>query len=734
VAFSGKCGSFRAAWQNLADMESGPWIAPEDCNRARTDGSFLYGTPLGEDVCSKLEVTVVKANRLQDQDWLGKSDPFVVVTHGGTMCQTEVDFNTLDPAWNKTFEMDCVQNEPIVLQVWDEDQGGIFNPDDMLGQATLQSDQFCENGFSGELPLTDSGQSTITVQVRCGVDIARCARWASECNGLNVFIRKRHGWPTKGVPVEVAKGEATSVQAVESASAEVWLGVGEPGFIFPELREDDDGVPALQAKPSFAICLSGGGFRATTCALGWMRAFHSLGVLAKARYLCSNSGGSWFNTCFSYQEEVLVETFLGPYCPPEELTPDAEHEDGSYGRVIADATMLGNLISQLVRAAASGDAFRDVDRIRLRAWSDAVGDAFLSRHGLNEADCGYAMPGMPTLRAERAGLRKVHQACRHHSMPYPIIVGTVMPPGDERLYHSYEFTPQYSGVPAKIDGVLGGVLVEPFAGSSDPPGEELAADAESPFQRLTAPLSCRWVPPLIQMAGISSSFIAQNYANSQSEWTWEMMGCPEMYYWDGMSFEGREMGFADGGGTDNMAILPSLRRGVKKLLVCCSIGGVPSPAFAKVNYDISGYFGATPEGTDISTGSGNISVDVWNRHVQVFPSEKCDQLVEKLLEAQEAGEPLRVRLKMDVLENVNQGVAGGYEVDTLWLFNGGMSKWAENLPEETKALIAEAMEGFPYFSVMKLNYTAAEVSCLSQLASWNAFQVHSDIKSLLFTA
>lgn len=213
-----------------------------------------------------------------------------------------------------------------------------------------------------------------------------------------------------------------------------------------------------------------------------------------------------------------------------------------------------------------------------------------------------------------------------------------------------------------------------------------------------------------------------------------MMGCPEMYYCDGMSFEGREMGFADGGGTDNMAVLPPLRRGVKRLLICCAIGSVPTEDFAKVNFDISGYFGATPEGTEVSTGSGTIPVEVWNKHVQVFPPEKCDELVAKLLELQEAGEPLRVRLQMDVLENPAQGVAGGYEVDTLWLFNGGMSKWSQCLPDETQQLVTEGIEGFPYLSVMRLDYTSAEVSCLSQLATWNAYQAHADIKSLLLAA
>ena len=52
-----------------------------------------------------------------------------------------------------------------------------------------------------------------------------------------------------------------------------------------------------------------------------VKELHYSGVLAKARYLCSNSGGSWFNTAFSYQSKVPVDVFLGPReVEPERLT------------------------------------------------------------------------------------------------------------------------------------------------------------------------------------------------------------------------------------------------------------------------------------------------------------------------------------------------------------------------------------------------------------------------------
>jgi hypothetical protein len=42
----------------------------------------------------------------------------------------------------------------------------------------------------------------------------------------------------------------------------VWPNYTSPDFIFPELRDDDYGLPDLAAKPSLGIALGGGGFRA----------------------------------------------------------------------------------------------------------------------------------------------------------------------------------------------------------------------------------------------------------------------------------------------------------------------------------------------------------------------------------------------------------------------------------------------------------------------------------------
>ena len=70
------------------------------------------------------------------------------------------------------------------------------------------------------------------------------------------------------------------------------------------------------------------------------------------------------------------------------------------------------------------------------------------------------------------------------------------------IQHRYEFTPQYSGVPAKIDDlesgkVLGGVFVEPVGANSQAPSKESLPVPNGPPQFLD--LHREWNMPLAQV-------------------------------------------------------------------------------------------------------------------------------------------------------------------------------------------------------------------------------------------
>jgi hypothetical protein len=455
-------------------------------------------------------------------------------------------------------------------------------------------------------------------------------------------------------------------------TALAWGGVGSERFVFPEQREDSKS--GVAAKPDFAICVSGGGFRATTLALGWVRALHKIGVLPKSRYLCSNSGGSWFNCCFSYQDKVTNEQFLGPYLPPSEITPEnsAIFDELAYAQVVSDATIITELLKGVVRGVAAGDFLRDKDTQRVRAWSDAVSKAFLAKHGLDDPSTSYSIATSPSAiaRAKATGVKEVFTACRHPSMPYPISVGCVMPEDDARVYQSFEFTPEYSGVPSTLGDTkpikLGGVLVEPFACSSKPPRGGLPANFGPSSGPAKVQLETPWVVPLSQQAGISSQYVAQNFAKvSRGEALWETMACPEVHTWNGIDGQGAELGFCDGGGTDNMAIYPALRRGVASVFVGASISKPVADAeegFAAFAYDISGYFGRIPADTKLPQG---VLPSVFNPHLQVFESDQWGELHAQLVKCKQAGTAPFARLKLKVLSNKAQVSSPSLQAHTL---------------------------------------------------------------------
>jgi hypothetical protein len=71
-----------------------------------------------------------------------------------------------------------------------------------------------------------------------------------------------------------------------SFDVRTWTNYSSPDFVFPELSDDEFGMPALAAKPSVGVALGGGGFRAGIMALGWIRGLHEVGLA------CSGNGAA----------------------------------------------------------------------------------------------------------------------------------------------------------------------------------------------------------------------------------------------------------------------------------------------------------------------------------------------------------------------------------------------------------------------------------------------------------
>ncbi|WIA31484.1 hypothetical protein OEZ86_002377 [Tetradesmus obliquus] len=576
-----------------------------------------------------------------------------------------------------------------------------------------------------------------------------------------------------------------------------FTGANESWFEYPETAASGNyTIPSLLDKPKLGIAVSGGGFRAATLGLGWLRALHMLNVTSKARYLTSNSGGSWLNAAFSFQDSVPLDSFLGPYLPPQQLSQQqlqqADSGNGSFAGVIANA---GILIPGA--ADAVEDAFRSLkpgQQLGIGAWSNAIGRAFLAPYNLNsDASTITAAGTVGPIHQAAANLSAQQQlqvytyrpttgpaGSSSSSRPFPIMMGSIMLPDTPLGFYTIEFSPLYIGSPAFFNDTtppIGGGFVDPIGFNTPPPDPKptlpspilqafaataanatgfnngsLRTNSSAPAANVAAgngsnsssssnssassggrqllrlqPLNVTaqptYVVPLKSLVGISSSFIT-NMFQPGGEITRQLTGTEALDYWNQITFEGATLAFADGGSADNLAITPLLRRRVPKIVVCvaasANISAATSPAdWAGYQWDISALFGAAPP-THPSYNENNtivgIPIDLFNRKLQVFPTQGYDELFYAVRNSTAAGGPSFHMATYDVLTNSFQAIFGGWQVEVLWVVNAQQTKWEQALPQDTAAALASSRDSGKKNSGVVGNLVKGVRETISQVA------------------
>jgi len=156
--------------------------------------------------------------------------------------------------------------------------------------------------------------------------------------------------------------------------AMVWSIPFNSSYVYPEMRPDLPVGKLLRSRPNLGICMSGGGMRAATCALGWYRALNHLNLLQKARFLSGNSGATWTSlplTCRSLLQkkelgtDIDLDDYLGKY---EGKYDDISVEERSLiGKNLAEANMLDPKVNGTISGfnAWSTGAFCILDAICL---------------------------------------------------------------------------------------------------------------------------------------------------------------------------------------------------------------------------------------------------------------------------------------------------------------------------------------------------------------------------------
>lgn len=487
------------------------------------------------------------------------------------------------------------------------------------------------------------------------------------------------------------------------------------------------------------LCLSGGGSRALTCAMGQLRALHHLGLIGNVFAISSVSGGTWANTLYTYLPAHISDTdFLGtPVLDPSKLTvlggtPTALDylSPNNLGRV---PTRLGAFedISELIKLRDEW-GYKNSD-----LWQGLVGEKVLKPFGLwnpdpanGNYDPHYFTWNSAYLNASSGILAKNPSLSSRDfykvSRQRPFMVfNTSIFTDDTTTADLKPFEANFQlGVrtdfPDATHAKIGGGFMGAFAMGSSFVADIKGGDIETSVP--TRPFS------LADIAGCSSAAFAQDFEEKYPV----LSGMVPRYDYfpidNRTSVPAKSYRFADGGSLENLGLNVMLARNISRLLVGVNTDEAVTMENGEivVSGDIPPLFGLQP----YEKGKGYIPYSPGNegssstrlyRHNQVFPTSSFAALQKALWAKKQAGHPLVVRTKLPVLQNDWYGVAGGGTVDILWMYNDFVSAFWNQLSWECKTAIdAAGLGAFPrYNTFTQLKLDAIEVNALAHLWCWN---------------
>lgn len=499
-------------------------------------------------------------------------------------------------------------------------------------------------------------------------------------------------------------------------------------------------APDLQAPSgSIGLCLSGGGSRALTCAMGQLRALDHLGVMDRIFAISSVSGGTWANSLYTYLPATISDAdFLGtPVLDPGKLTAT-----GSLPYALDQLTQ-----NNLGRVPGRLGVLRDLGEIlRLRfewgypnseLWQGLIGHSVLRAFNLwtpdptaRHFDTHYfswtasylQLPG-GTL-AHNPGLNVADFYTVQRKRPF-MVFNTAIFENDDTSADLVPFEANFMlGVrqpfpAAGASASIGGGLLESLAMNGDYlkdlVGNEVAVSA--PGRKFT----------LADIVGCSSAAFAQEFEEQHPD----LSGLVPRYDYfpiaNRTQVATRSYRFADGGSLENLGLNALLARGVARLLVGINTdeGIRMEDGIIVVSSDLPPLFGLQPyvrgKGyVPYSQDPGRDAVRLF-RHNQVFPTSAFADLQQSLWALRSGGLPVVVKQTLTLLTNDWYGVAGGGSVDVLWMYNDQVDAFWQQLTWEVRGAIDVAGNfAFPLYNTFtQLELDAIAVNALGHLWCWN---------------
>lgn len=278
--------------------------------------------------------------------------------------------------------------------------------------------------------------------------------------------------------------------------------LGDSTFLPPERRQDLPVGAWLDERHNIGICMSGGGERAATTALGWLRGLHHMEVLTKARYFAANSGGTW-TTLPLFSKQILdkknknmnmnYDHQLGPYLEPKSITM-APSELGLTGKVLAKADVFN---------------FTDDGKGRYNAWCDSIKqNYFIPIMGQTGGEDYWLEACEAYMWNNEAKDPKIADILnQYNTLPFPVYVATCSRDINKYEVFPFEMTPMYVGIPVNPSAKLGGgySLGTAFNAATTTNTEPVPVDPQAHYaaelQGLPSP-----VVKLFELTGASSNF------------------------------------------------------------------------------------------------------------------------------------------------------------------------------------------------------------------------------------
>ena len=499
-------------------------------------------------------------------------------------------------------------------------------------------------------------------------------------------------------------------------------------------------APDLQAPArSVGLCLSGGGSRALTCAMGQLRALDHLGLMDQIFAISSVSGGTWANTLYTYLPATISDAdFLGtPVLDPGQLTvtgslPYAldQLSRHSLGRVPGNLGLLSDVAEVLKLREEWGYPTSDL-------WQGLIGHSVLRPYGLWHPDPAAQHFDTHYFSWTDAYLQLPNSTLAHNPGLRLTDFYTVQRKRPFMVFNTAIFIDDSTSadlVPFEANFMLGVRQPFPTAGAAATIGgglvESLAMNAV--YQKDTAPGEVSVAAPvrpftLADIAGCSSAAFAQEFEEQHPEFDGLV---PRYAYFpiaNRSSVPTRTYRFADGGSLENLGLNAMLARGVSGVLVGVNTdeGIRMEDGQIVVSSDLPPLFGLQPyvrgKGyVPYSRDPGVGPVRLY-RHNQVFPTSAFADLQQALWARRSKGEPVVVKLSLPLLDNDWYGISGGRTVNILWMYNDQVEAFWTQLSFEAKAAIDIAGRGaFPLYNTFaQLELDATAVNALAHLWTWN---------------